>query len=257
MGLIFLAAFLGLLIGGTRGAVIGVLLAYGIRWAMQSALSGGARQMQSSFLETTFSIMGALCKADGVVSPEEIKAAENIFSMLHLSEAQRAAMRSAFNRGKAPGFDLDTEARKLAGLRFGRAPLLRLFLQIQCMAIAADGRVHPAEHEMLVRLAGHLGLGERDVAQLEALLRASTGGPSSAAGPGSRARLEDAYVALGLSTDADVAAIKRAYRRLMSENHPDKLAAKGLPESMRQIAEERAREINVAYDLIKAARGFS
>jgi DnaJ like chaperone protein len=59
-----------------------------------------------------------------------------------------------------------------------------------------------------------------------------------------------------VATDASDAEIKRAYRRLVSENHPDKLAAKGLPESMRQVAEERTREINVAYELIKESRGF-
>ena len=124
------------------------------------------------------------------------------------------------------------------------------------MAVAADGKVHPAEHEMLVRVARHLGLTERDVAQLEALLRAAATGKYSAE-TDSRARLNDAYTALGLSADADVAQIKRAYRRLMSKNHPDKLAAKGLPDSMREVAEERTREINVAYELIKDARQFS
>ena len=109
---------------------------------------------------------------------------------------------------------------------------------------------------MLVRVARHLGLTERDVAQLEALLRATATGQSSAAAD-SRVRLNDAYTALGLSADADVAQIKRAYRRLMSKNHPDKLAAKGLPDSMREVAEERTREINVAYELIKGARQFS
>jgi len=52
----------------------------------------------------------------------------------------------------------------------------------------------------------------------------------------------------------DAAGIKRAYRKLISQNHPDKLAARGLPESMRAVAEERSREINSAYDLIKTAR---
>ena len=88
------------------------------------------------------------------------------------------------------------------------------------------------------------------------MLRATATGPSSA-GAASGVRLNDAYTALGLSADADVAQIKRAYRRLMSKNHPDKLAAKGLPDSMREVAEERAREINVAYELIKGARQFS
>jgi len=107
-----------------------------------------------------------------------------------------------------------------------------------------------------VRVARGLGLTERDVAQLEALLRATATGWSSADAD-SGVRLNDAYTALGLSADASVAETKRAYRRLISQNHPDKLAAKGLPDGMRKIAEERAREINVAYELIKGARQFS
>jgi DnaJ like chaperone protein len=116
--------------------------------------------------------------------------------------------------------------------------------------------LHPAEHDMLVRVARRLGLTERDVAQLEALLRTAAAGPSPGA-PAPRKTLEDAYAALGLTPNASDADIKRAYRRLMSQNHPDKLAAKGLPESMREIAEERSREINTAYDVIREARKAS
>ena len=69
-------------------------------------------------------------------------------------------------------------------------------------------------------------------------------------------RLQDAYSTLGVTAGSTPAEIKRAYRKLISENHPDKLAARGLPESMRAVAEERSRELNAAYDLIKEARGF-
>ena len=68
--------------------------------------------------------------------------------------------------------------------------------------------------------------------------------------------LDDAYTALGIKADASDAEVKRAYRRLVSENHPDKLASRGMPDSMREVAEEKTREINVAYELIKDARGF-
>ena len=64
----------------------------------------------------------------------------------------------------------------------------------------------------------------------------------------------DYYEVLGVGQDAGADQIKKAYRKLMSENHPDKLAGRGLPESMREMAEERTREISHAYDVIKDAR---
>jgi DnaJ like chaperone protein len=109
-----------------------------------------------------------------------------------------------------------------------------------------------------VRVARLLGLDEADVAQLEALLR--TGAPGTGFGGAAgttRTRLDDAYAALGVSSSASDVEVKKVYRRLISQNHPDKLAGKGLPESMRAMAEERTREINAAYETIKNARGFN
>lgn len=260
MSIIFVFALLGFVIGGVRGLVIGLLIGFGARWVLTTILFGGLRQVHTGFLDVTFAVMGALSKADGVVTRNEIASAQRIFDMLRLSAQQREQAKASFNRGKAPEFDLDTEVDRLRGvIGIGRGPLLRLFLQLQCMAASADGRVHPSEHAMLVRIARRLGLTERDVAQLEALLRASGAGSAGAWGPGAatrQSRLDDAYTALGLTSDASDADVKRAYRRLVSENHPDKLGARGMPESMRQVAEERTREINVAYDLIKESRAI-
>ncbi|MGD8340451.1 MAG: co-chaperone DjlA [Gammaproteobacteria bacterium] len=254
MSVIVACALVGLLFGGFRGLVIGALIGYGARWALFALLKGGLQQAQTRFLDATFAVMGALSKADGVVTRDEIEATQRIFDMLRLSNPQREQAKAAFNRGKSPDFDLDAEVDRLKGaIGFGRGPLLRLFLQLQCMTIVADGHVHEAEHAMLVRIAQRLGLTERDVAQLEALLRVSSARPGTAP---PQSRLKDAYTALGLSADASDDDVKRAYRRLVSENHPDRLAAKGLPESMRQVAEERTREINVAYEFIKDSRGF-
>jgi DnaJ like chaperone protein len=258
MPFVLIGAFLGFLFARLQGAVIGALLGYALSWYFQSRVVGGLRATQAELLDATFSVMGALCKADRVVTRDEIRVAENVFRRLHLSEEQREAAKAAFNRGKAPDFDLDAAVDAFARIARGRAILVQIFLQVQLMAVAADGNLHPAEHAMLVRIARRLGLSERDVHQLEALLRAAGAGPS--AGPGAtppRDRLADAYAALGLSPNASVQEIKRAYRRLVSQNHPDKLAARGLPESMRAIAEERTRELNAAYDLIKEARQFT
>jgi DnaJ like chaperone protein len=195
-----------------------------------------------------------MCKADSVVTRDEINTVEQVFKMFNLhGEAKRQA-KDAFNRGKQPGFDLDAAVDSFASISRGRGPLLQLFLQVQCMAIVADGKIDSAEHAMLVRIAKRLGLTERDVLQLEALLRSAAGGDSRPGQPPTQDRLKDAYTALGVTPDSTGPEIKRAYRKLISENHPDKLASRGLPESMRQVAEERSREINSAYDLIKESR---
>ena len=250
MPLMVLFALIGLIVGGVRGLLIGAAIGYAAGWVLRNVLGKQLVLVQAQFLESTFAVMGAVCKADGAVSRDEIQVAESMFARLNLSSDQRQSAMAAFTRGKAPGFDLDTEVATFARAARGHRPILLMFMQIQCAAVAADGNIHPAEHQMLVRVARGLGLSEADVAQLEALLR--TGAP----GPSPQTKLADAYAALGISSSASDAEIKQAYRRLMSQNHPDKLAGKGLPESMREMAEERSREISTAYAVIKEARGF-
>jgi len=256
MFFIFIAAFIGLIVGGPLGFLVGGLVGYAAHVILRQSIIGGLRVVQSELIESTFAIMGALCKADKVVTPDEINAVEQIFRMLHLQGEQRQQAKAAFNQGKQADFDLDAAVDRFARISRGRLPLIQLFLQLQTMAVAADGKIDPAEHAMLVRIARRLGLSEHDVAQLEALLRAGTAGPSARGAEPSRDRLADAYTAIGVSPDASDQDVKRAYRKLISQNHPDKLAARGLPESMRAVAEERSRELNAAYDLIKSARGM-
>ena len=66
--------------------------------------------------------------------------------------------------------------------------------------------------------------------------------------------LADAYLALGVSRDCDDRSLKRAYRRLMSEHHPDKLIAQGVPEDMVKLGTEKSQEIQAAYELIRKQR---
>jgi len=252
--LIFIGALLGALSGGFAGFIIGGLLGYAASFAFRQFIVGSLQVAQSQLLDSTFSIMGALCKADNVVTRDEINAVEQIMNMFKLQAEGKAQARAAFNRGKQRDFNLDAAVDQFAQISRGRGPLLQLFLQVQCMAVTADGRIDPAEHAMLVRIAQRLGLTEADVSQLEALLRAAMGGPSTRGGVPEKDRLADAYAALGITADATPAEVKRAYRKLISQNHPDKLAARGLPESMRPVAEERSRELNSAYDMIKRAR---
>ena len=252
--LIILCALVGLWLRGIPGFVVGGAVGFVLGSLARAVVRRRLYRLQAEFIDTTFAVMGALCKADGIVTRDEIQVAEQIFTRLHLSPEQKEAAKAAFNRGKTPDFDLDAAVGRFAQSAPRGGILSQLFLQLQVLAVAADGHVHPAERAMLVRVARGLGLAERDVAQLEALLRAASGGPAAASAAPPKQRLDDAYAALGVTPGASESEIRRAYRKMMSENHPDRIAAQGLPESMREIAEERAREINAAYDLIKRAR---
>src|SRR4029434_10509110 len=135
----FLFALVGLIVGGVRGLLVGFLLGYLANWVFKSALVKKLAAVQAQFVESTFAVMGALCKADGVVTRDEIAIAESMFDRLHLSGQQAQQAKAAFHRGKSPGFDLDAEVHAFARVAHGQRPLLVMFLQIQCSAIAGDG----------------------------------------------------------------------------------------------------------------------
>ena len=253
--LAWIGGFFGLVIGGWRGLLVGAAIGYLIGRVLPllllRAAAGKIGQIQSLFLDATFAVMGAMSKADGQVTADEIRAAESLFAQLRLNAEARAAAMAAFDRGKQAGFDLDAEVARFAAAARGQRVLHQMFIQVQLSALAADGQVHPAERELLLRIARGLGLTAEELARLEATLRG--GGTGSSSQPSASA-LDDAYRVIGVAPDASDAELKRAYRRLMSENHPDKLAAKGLPESMREIAEQKTRAITAAYDRIERAR---
>ncbi len=248
--MIFIGALLGFLVGGPLGLLIGGGLGYWLARRLRKSMLGKLAGIQAQFLASTFAVMGCLCKADGRVSEDELEASRQLWDRLRLDEQQRAKARADFTRGKAADFDLDAELAKVRRIVGAQPALRQVFLQVQLTAVAADGQLDPAEHEMLMRVMRGLGCSEAEIARIEAMLNGAGAGAAAESGPS----LEEAYQVLGVSSEASDAEIKKAYRRLMSENHPDKLAAKGMPESMREVAKERTSEIGNAYERIRKAR---
>lgn len=261
---IIIGAIVGASFMGLPGALLGGVLGYwGAQLIAMTLLKGALGTIRTQFLNSTFAVMGALCKADGQVTRDEIRVAEDLFAKLRLSDDQKAQARASFNRGKAEDFDLDAEVERFRKVARGQRALHQMFLQVQIAAIAADGKISPAEHDMILRVARQLGLSDMEIRQLEAMLSGRGASAGSGDGMGSKAgvdpkeQLEQAYAVLGVESSASDSEVKKAYRRQMSQNHPDKLAAKGMPESMREMAEEKTREIGAAYERISEARGIN
>ena len=251
---------IGFALGGPIGAMLGAILGHQVDKANRDKFTadfrkGTQERTQAVFFTATFSVMGHISKADGYVSPQEIQMAEQIFKQMNFSPEQRTAAIELFDQGKSEGFELDevlTQFKQECGRKL---TLIQMFMQIQLQAVYADGNKHPAEEQILLHICERLGYPKSMLSQMEALLFAQQRRYSSGANVSpSRAEIDEAYTVLGVAKNADDAEIKKAYRRLMSQHHPDKLIAKGLPEEMVQVATDKSQEIQKAYELIKKTK---
>lgn len=273
MTAILIGAFLGLFWGGPFGALFGGFIG---SWIHRNYIQpsrghrgGGSRSFnrqraQSAFFRATFLVMGRISKADGRVSEHEIQMASAIMREMRLTEEQRRTAIDLFNQGKNPGADITdalSEFRRVAS----SSTLISMFLEIQLQAAYADGGLTHAEKAVFRQICDLLGVNQLSFELLHKRFQAQqsyyqhrghqqTGGSWSRSG---RDELKQAYEVLGVEpsdTDADV---KRAYRKLMSQHHPDKLVAKGLPEEMMEVAKQKTQEIQGAYDHVRTSRKSS
>jgi DnaJ like chaperone protein len=212
--------------------------------------------------------MGHVAKSDGRVSEQDIAAARRIFRQFNLGDADTRAAMECFAQGKDSGFDVAASLAELSRVCRGRSDLMRMFLEIQMRAALMGDGMRGATRATLMRAAQALDIGAMEFAHLEAVLRlqgygtaygngASPGrGPPPGATASGRDALAEAYEVLDVPRTASDAEIKRAYRRQMSQNHPDKLVARGLPESMLEVAKQKTQAIQAAYERIRESRGM-
>jgi DnaJ like chaperone protein len=276
-----LGTFFGFLFGGPIGALFGLYLGHRFDRARQlrmagfnSGFGGGPSQAerQEEFFKAAFAVMGHVAKAKGQVTREEIQLASTMMERMNLHGQQRKAAQDAFREGKESDFPLEQVLERVRISSGGRFDLMQFFLELQISAAFADGDLHPSERSVLHKIAKGLGFSsdqlEQRLRMQEAAFRFQQGGFGDHAGgqshqsggqwqqASSADQLSDAYKLLGVDSSADAKAVKRAYRKLMNEHHPDKLMAKGLPPEMMNMAKEKAQEIQNAYDVIKKAKGI-
>lgn len=243
----------GYMLGGPLGALLGAALGHkfdkGIQFGdnLIDFDAGDQERIQAAFFTATFSVMGHIAKADGQVSNAEISNAEAIMTHMQLDPRQRKAAIELFNQGKSDQFNLHDVLVQFRQECHRRINLIQIFLEIQISTAFADRSLHPAERALLYRIGEQLGVSRQ---QLDHLFHLAGGvKPASSAD-----ELREAYKILGVDRHASDAEVKKAYRRLMNQHHPDKLVAKGLPEEMIKLATEKTQTIKQAYEHIKKSR---
>lgn len=251
------AAF-GYMLGGPVGAVLGVALGHQLDKAfagiMRDPNYGSAKvaRVQQAFFTATFSVMGHLAKADGRVSNDEIAMARHVMAQMQLNAAQSKLAIDLFNQGKQADFQLDEALQQFKTECHRSHNLIHMFLEILISTAIADGEVDQSEHEMLVHISAVMGVSAGAFEQLLRMVGAQQAYQQQGHSPVNR--LQEAYDILGVEKSASDAEVKKAYRRLMNEHHPDKLVAKGLPEEMMKLATEKTQEIKQAYEHVKESR---
>ena len=251
-----IGALIGFYLYGIAGAIIGFFLgsfverfsAYGIGGV--NPLSSGQRQ--TVFLETVFILMGKLAKVDGHISKDEVAYVEQFMQKLGMTSAHREQGIALFKRGAVPDFAYEPTLKQFLAVCGHTHDLKQMLLVYLIVMAVSDGRIDSAEERLLFDIARQLGYDQAAFKHmLEMVLNQShfAGGQANSA-----TALDDAYKALGVSKEASDQEVKKAYRKLISQYHPDKLIGQGLPEDMIAVATEQAKEVQLAYDLIEKSR---
>jgi len=254
----------GYMLGGPLGALLGAAIGHKFDTGItdftrfENLRAGNTERIQTAFFTTTFLVMGHLAKADGRVSESEIAQAKFIMDQMQLTPDQKKAAIALFNEGKTDDFDLHAVIGQFRRECGRRRNLEQMFIEIVITTAMADGKLDSFEYEILVSVSKQLGFSRLALDKIIQMLQAQrqySAGDRAGQQPHYKS-IEDAYHVLGVESSASDGEVKKAYRRLMSQHHPDKLVSRGLPEEMLKIATEKTQEIKAAYEQIKQDRSM-
>jgi len=245
----------GLALGGPLGALLGAIAGHmfldretrrDVERAPQYREERVARDDRGmrdrdevAFTIGVIALAAKLAKADGAVTRDEVDVFKRVFPV---PREQEANVGHLFNLAKQDVSGFDSYAQQLAGLFRSRPGVLEDLLDSLFLIAKADDRLHPGELEYLRHVSQIFGFSEGEFQRI----RASHFGPDH----------EDPYVILGVERTISDEDLKKAYHRLVRENHPDSMIARGVPEEFVKLANEKVAAINGAYDIVKKQRGI-
>lgn len=232
----------GFALGGPIGALLGVLAGHAVDQRTGEALQPGAGDDGAKHIAFTIGVIvlsAKMAKADGQVTRDEIAIFKRLF---HVPPHEIRNVGRLFDQAKQDAAGYEPYARQIAALFTGRPAVLEDLLDSLFMIAGADGEMHAAELAFLASVAGIFGFSDADFSRI----RAGHMGADKA----------DPYAVLGVSADVSDGELKKAYRVLIKEHHPDTLIAQGMPEEFITAANDKMAAINAAYNEVRQRRGL-
>jgi len=276
----FFGAFFGYLTAGPIGALFGLLVGNFFDRGLSRHYSNPhwfyhtekRKEVQKIFFKSTFSIMGHLAKSSGRVSEQDINTAQMLMDEMQLNNEQKELAKQFFTAGKQPRFNLNAVLAELKKSCGDNRELLKLFIDIQYRTSKASG-LTSKKIKVLDVIFSQLGFSPlhqqyrfyEDFGSFYSHEEPKAQSQSSSQSyssykkynyQSSNTNLAHAYALIEVSPDSSKQEVKKAYRRLLSRNHPDKLIAQGLPQEMIKLANEKTHKLVKAYELICSSKGW-
>ena len=249
---------IGFAIGGPLGAVAGA--AFGHAFVdkkedeyLRSIPGGGGRswedaglspneQSQMIFFTAAFSMLAKLCKADGEITSKEIQAVELFMKRdLQLDSQGQETAKNIFRQAVHSPESFEAFARQFYSVFRTQPNILEVMVDVLLRVSTADGHMSREEEAMLLSAVHIFNYSQTDFERLKSRYVSSD---------------SKYYAVLKCDETASNDDIKKCYRKLVNEYHPDKIEAKGLPEEFIKFANDKFREIQEAYDHIRKERKF-
>ncbi|MAF94681.1 MAG: molecular chaperone DjlA [Rhodospirillaceae bacterium] len=235
----------GFALGGPLGAIMGTVAGH----AYDKMKAGDAGRIddnvnrQVAFTTAVIVLSAKMAKADGRVTRAEVDAFKELF---HIPPDEMKKVGWLFDEAKKDAQGFEPYAEQIS-MMFAHEPAVMEELLGGLFHIArADHAIHPKELEFLRKTALIFGFSEIQFERLKAIHMGPIGGADGV----------NSYQVLGLSREASDDEIKKTYRVLIRENHPDTLIAQGMPQEFIDVANEKMAAINAAYDVIEKERGL-
>ena len=234
----------GLALGGPLGALLGAAAGHAVdkmtTVTPEGPIDEAAGTRKVAFTIGVIVLSAKMAKADGVVTRDEIAAFREVFHV-PADETRNVGRVWDLARKDVAGFEI--YAQQIAKLFNPGAPVLEELLGSLLHIAKADGIIHANELSYLQRVAEIFGI---DVLAFQRLLSVHGARPG-----------DDPYGVLGVEPGASEAEIKATYRKLIRENHPDRLMAEGMPEEFVRQANDKMAAINASYDVVAKSRGMN